>query len=60
MARRFLSSEVFMKKQSFGAARKVKVLEMLKVLDRNKHVVGDICRSCRLCGYCAPEPKDPR
>jgi hypothetical protein len=49
-----------MKKQWNGAARKVKVLEMLKVLDRNKHVVGDICRSCRLCGYCGVEPKDPK
>lgn len=45
-------------KKSAKAARKVQVLEMLKVLDRNKHVVGDICRSCRLCGYCAP-PENP-
>lgn len=43
-------------KKSNGAARKAKVMEMLQVLDRNKHITRDICRSCRLCGYCSAVP----
>ncbi|MGZ5442377.1 MAG: hypothetical protein ACXW5U_09885 [Thermoanaerobaculia bacterium] len=44
-----------MKNPSKGA-RKARVMELLQILDRNKHVVGDICRHCRLCGYCSAEP----
>ena len=48
-----------MKKQSKGTARKARVMDMLRVIDRNKHIVGDICRHCRLCGYCTPENPVP-
>jgi hypothetical protein len=45
-----------MKKPAKTAARKDVVMGMLKVLDQHKHVTKDICRSCRLCGYCGVVP----
>jgi hypothetical protein len=46
-------------KRNSAAGRKAQVMQLLKKIDQGKKAHEEICRSCRLCGFCEAQPTTP-